>query len=84
MYKAVRQSYECLANDTLDPFLGKGGAEAMMKAAQKIVGLREAAGDRAPDHEGLLPQGTIRISIACADRRRAVLRLALLRRNRQF
>ena len=39
MYKAVKQSYECLANDTLDPFLGKGGAEAQMKAAQKTTGL---------------------------------------------
>jgi 2-methylisocitrate lyase-like PEP mutase family enzyme len=33
MYKAVRQSYECLANNTMDPFLGPGGAEKMMKAA---------------------------------------------------
>lgn len=33
MYKAVRQSYQCLADDTLDPFLGKGGAAAMMKEA---------------------------------------------------
>jgi methylisocitrate lyase len=33
MYKAVRQSMECLANDTLDPFLGTGGAEAEMKRA---------------------------------------------------
>jgi len=33
MYKAVRQSYRCLADDTLDPFLGKGGAAAMMKEA---------------------------------------------------
>jgi methylisocitrate lyase len=38
MYKAIRQSYECLANDTLDPFLGKGGAEQMLKAAQKSSG----------------------------------------------
>jgi 2-methylisocitrate lyase-like PEP mutase family enzyme len=38
MYKAIRQSYECLANNTLDPFLGQGGAEAMMKAAQKSSG----------------------------------------------
>lgn len=33
MYKAVRQSYACLATDTLDPFLGQGGAAAMMKEA---------------------------------------------------
>jgi 2-methylisocitrate lyase-like PEP mutase family enzyme len=39
MHKAVRQSYECLANDTLDPFLGPGGAEQQMKAAQKTTGL---------------------------------------------
>ena len=38
MYKAIRQSYECLANNTLDPFLGKGGAEQTMKAAQKSSG----------------------------------------------
>jgi methylisocitrate lyase len=41
MYKAIRQSYECLANDTLDPLLGKGGAEAMMKAAQKSSGFEK-------------------------------------------
>jgi 2-methylisocitrate lyase-like PEP mutase family enzyme len=35
MYKAVRQSMECLANDTLDPFLGAGGAEAEMKRAHE-------------------------------------------------
>lgn len=34
MYKAVRQSYECLARDELDPFLGKGGVAPQMKAAQ--------------------------------------------------
>jgi methylisocitrate lyase len=39
MYKAARQSYECLANDTMDPFLGPGGGDAMMKAAQKTCGL---------------------------------------------
>jgi 2-methylisocitrate lyase-like PEP mutase family enzyme len=35
MHKAVRQSYECLARGTLDPFLGRGGAEEEMKAAQQ-------------------------------------------------
>jgi 2-methylisocitrate lyase-like PEP mutase family enzyme len=39
MVKAARQSYECLANDTLNPFLGRGGAEREMKAAQKTAGL---------------------------------------------
>jgi methylisocitrate lyase len=39
MVKAVRQSYECLAQDRLDPFLGAGGAEKEMKAAHKITGL---------------------------------------------
>jgi 2-methylisocitrate lyase-like PEP mutase family enzyme len=38
MYKAIRQSYACLANDTPDPFLGKGGADEMLKAAQKSSG----------------------------------------------
>jgi 2-methylisocitrate lyase-like PEP mutase family enzyme len=33
MYKAVRQSMECLAQDKLDPFLGTGGAETEMKRA---------------------------------------------------
>jgi methylisocitrate lyase len=35
MHKAVRQSYECLAQDKLDAFLGRGGAEKEMKAAQQ-------------------------------------------------
>ena len=39
MYKAVRQSYECLAKDQPDPFLGPGGGDAMMKAAQATCGL---------------------------------------------
>ena len=39
MVKAVRQSYECLAQDRLDPFLGKGGAEMEMKAAHRTTGL---------------------------------------------
>ena len=39
MYKAVKQSYECLAQDRPDPFLGPGGGEAMMKAAQATCGL---------------------------------------------
>jgi 2-methylisocitrate lyase-like PEP mutase family enzyme len=39
MHKAVRQSYECLAQGKLDPFLGAGGAEREMKAAQDTCGL---------------------------------------------
>ena len=39
MYKAVRQSYECLAQDKPDPFLGVGGGDAMMKEAQNTCGL---------------------------------------------
>jgi 2-methylisocitrate lyase-like PEP mutase family enzyme len=39
MYKAVRQSYECLAQGRLDPFLGHGGADREMKAAQETCGL---------------------------------------------
>jgi methylisocitrate lyase len=39
MVKAVRQSYECLAQDRMDPFLGAGGAEKEMKAAQRTTGL---------------------------------------------
>jgi methylisocitrate lyase len=39
MVKAVRQSYQCLANGTLDPFLGAGGADKEMKAAQSTSGL---------------------------------------------
>ena len=35
MYKAVRQSYECLARGTIDPFLGSGGATQQMKEAHK-------------------------------------------------
>ena len=39
MVKAVRQSYECLAQDRLDPFLGEGGAEREMRAAHRTTGL---------------------------------------------
>ena len=39
MVKAVRQSYECLAQDKMDPFLGPGGADKEMKAAHAITGL---------------------------------------------
>jgi 2-methylisocitrate lyase-like PEP mutase family enzyme len=39
MYKAVRQSYECLAQGKIDPFLGPGGAEKEMKAAQQTSDL---------------------------------------------
>jgi methylisocitrate lyase len=39
MYKAVRQSYECLARGELDPFLGVGGAVAQMKRAHETTGL---------------------------------------------
>lgn len=39
MVKAVRQSYECLANGTMDPFLGPGGADREMKAAHATTGL---------------------------------------------
>ncbi|MDA1324768.1 MAG: isocitrate lyase/PEP mutase family protein [Proteobacteria bacterium] len=41
MYKAVRQSYECLANGTIDPLLGKGGTVAEMRAARVTAGLDE-------------------------------------------
>jgi 2-methylisocitrate lyase-like PEP mutase family enzyme len=39
MHKAVKQSYECLARGTLDPFLGRGGAEREMKEAHKTCDL---------------------------------------------
>jgi 2-methylisocitrate lyase-like PEP mutase family enzyme len=39
MFKAVRQSYECLANGTMDPLLGAGGADREMKAAMGTSGL---------------------------------------------
>jgi 2-methylisocitrate lyase-like PEP mutase family enzyme len=39
MYKAVRQSYLSLAQDKMDPFLGRGGADQQMKAAQDTCGL---------------------------------------------
>lgn len=41
MYKAIRQSYECLANSTIDPFLGPGGTIAEMKEARRSAGLGE-------------------------------------------
>jgi 2-methylisocitrate lyase-like PEP mutase family enzyme len=39
MVKAVRQSYACLAQGRMDPFLGPGGADREMKAAQETCGL---------------------------------------------
>jgi len=39
MIKAVRQSYECLAQGKPDPFLGPGGADREMKRAQAASGL---------------------------------------------
>jgi 2-methylisocitrate lyase-like PEP mutase family enzyme len=39
MIKAVRQSYQSLANDAPDPFLGRGGVEREMKAAHETTGL---------------------------------------------
>ncbi len=39
MVKAVRQSYECLAQGRIDPFIGKGNVEQEMKAAMAITGL---------------------------------------------
>jgi methylisocitrate lyase len=39
MVKAVRGSYECLAQDRLDPFMGAGGVEQWMNNAHKITGL---------------------------------------------
>ncbi len=39
MIKAVRQSYACLAEGKIDPFLGPGGADREMKAAQEICDL---------------------------------------------
>ena len=39
MVKAVRQSYHCLAQGRMDPFLGPGGADQEMKAAQETCGL---------------------------------------------
>ena len=41
MHKAVKESYECLANDTLDPFLGRGGAETEMKEAHRTCDLEK-------------------------------------------
>ena len=39
MYKAVRQSYACLADGTIDPLLGEGGTTAEMQNARRIAGL---------------------------------------------
>jgi len=39
MYKAVQQSYRCLAEGTIDPFLGAGGAARAMKEAHATTGL---------------------------------------------
>ena len=35
----LANAYAALANDTLDPFLGRGGAEAEMKEAHKTCDL---------------------------------------------
>ena len=39
MYKAACQSYQSLAQRTIDPLLGRGGAASEMKAAQKTARL---------------------------------------------
>jgi 2-methylisocitrate lyase-like PEP mutase family enzyme len=39
MVKAVRQSYQCLAEGKIDPFIGKGNVEKEMKAAMATAGL---------------------------------------------
>jgi 2-methylisocitrate lyase-like PEP mutase family enzyme len=39
MVKAVRQSYQCLAQGRIDPFIGKGNVEQEMKAAMATTGL---------------------------------------------
>lgn len=39
MYKAARLSYQSLMDNTIDPFLGKGGAVAAMKQARDTAGL---------------------------------------------
>ncbi len=39
MVKAVRQSYECLAQGRIDPFIGKGNVEKEIKAAMATAGL---------------------------------------------
>jgi 2-methylisocitrate lyase-like PEP mutase family enzyme len=39
MVKAVRQSYQCLAQGRIDPFIGKGNVEKEMKAAMATTGL---------------------------------------------
>ena len=39
MVKAARQSYQCLAQGKIDPFIGKGNVEAEMKAAMATTGL---------------------------------------------
>src|ERR1700704_1407527 len=38
MVKAVRQSYQCLAQGTIDPFIGKGDVEKEMKAGMGNTG----------------------------------------------
>jgi methylisocitrate lyase len=39
MYKAARQSYECLAQGTIDPLLGEGGTVKAMREARRTAGL---------------------------------------------
>ena len=39
MVKAVRGSYEALAQDRTDDFMGPGGVEKWMKEAHKVTGL---------------------------------------------
>jgi hypothetical protein len=49
MYKAARQSYQSLAQGTIDPLLGRGGAASEMKATQKDRATRRVSGDRETD-----------------------------------
>jgi 2-methylisocitrate lyase-like PEP mutase family enzyme len=39
MYNAVKQSYQCLAEGRIDPFMGKGGTVKAMKEAHRTTGL---------------------------------------------
>ena len=52
MVKAVRQSYECLAQDRMDPFLGPGGAETGDEGGAPHHRARPADRDRTADDEG--------------------------------
>ena len=57
MVKAVRQSYECLAQGKMDPFLGPGRRRRGNESGADDLRTRASVGNRTANHEGSLSLG---------------------------